>query len=141
MSEHRNNPIAVLASMVPPLLPAGHAVQVRLLVDVSPARGVFVVESDEEEKKVMEAWSDANADRPDLPDPVFFRPGQPIPSEHCDAVVVLATSVQDQTRGGIVGLNGKAPKLPTSTVLHTEIARMPLTKWQAAHGQQLKGAK
>ena len=143
MPEHKTNPTAVLNSMLPELLPHGHAMLVQLVAKVVPSAGVLLYPA-EHMRKVGEAfeiqefggetWSPA-------PEGVrVVHPiGQPLPPELCDVVIMLGTSVQDQMSRGIVVSGSRQEQHNTSHVMHGELMRMPLIEWQKQHAGNLRG--
>ena len=161
MSEHKSNPAAILHSMLPELLPHGHAVGVQLPIEVVPAAGVLLYPA-EHMRKVDEAFevqpfqaatvdplatpmSGVTAEKwgdwqpPPAGVRVVHPIGQPLPPELCDVVMMFGTSVQDGMSGGLVTAGGQAARYRTSHVMHGELMRMPLVEWQKQHLVQLRG--
>ena len=169
MSEHKSNPAAILHSMLPELLPHGHAAIVNIVIDVVPAAGVlpWPAESmrttgDGKVEILLRTHHALVVDKTavagvptDLPmgeaKPVeewgpppagvrLVHPlGQPLPPEFCDVVMMFGTAVQDGMSKGLVTAAGQPARYRTSNVMHGELMRMPLLEWQRGHAEQLRG--
>jgi hypothetical protein len=148
MSEHSSNPKAIEVAMLPPLLPVGVVAGVHFNIEVDTQANVIVLPTDrirttERGCEIMalaeaENYTEATWRLP--PDGSYIHElGKPLPPEHCDVVVVLATVAQDTLVKPV--LTPGSPAMPTnvSMVRHRVIMRMPLVDWQAMHMAQLKG--
>lgn len=159
MSDHKMNPTAVMQSMLPQLLPHGHACAIQLVIEVVPAAGVLPYPAEHMRKVKGDTLPGApdvavigQGDRFEIQEfgkeewvapPAGVRVvhpiGQPLPPELCDVVLMFGTSVQDGMKGGLVVAGGQAPRFPTSHLMHGELMRKPLVEWQKMHMMQLRG--
>jgi hypothetical protein len=144
MPEHKSNIDAVLHHMMPTPLPAGCVAIGLLTVKVLPAAGVLLYPAQlmrkteagafEIQRPPSEVWEPA-------PEGVrVVHPiGQPLPPELCDIVLMAGTMVKDTLSPNLLAGPGQKPTAKTSTLMHGEMSRMPLTVWQEGHMRQLRG--
>jgi hypothetical protein len=67
--------------------------------------------------------------------------GKPLPTEHCDAVIVLCTVAQDTLDRPIITPGSAMPAPKVSMQPHVVVARMPLVDWQRGHMANLRGVQ
>lgn len=139
MSEHRTNPMAIGASMLPAVVGTNRDLQVALTTHVEPSAHVMIVPAGRlrEEARIQEYQNEVG-EWVTVPMGKTCRVfGEPLASSDCDLVISIASRVVD-TGLVLTGPNGahgrRASQIPLG-----EILRVPLAAFQARHEDNLSG--
>ena len=152
MSEHKQNPNALMAATLPDLLPAGCASQVLLESRVVPMKHVLVLAEENIQRSLIDGkvtairtpggeWQPVpmvivNGEQVPA---VVHQLGTPLPPELCDMAIMIGTGVVDTLSMSLVVPGGPPPQPRTSGMPHGELLRMPLVMWREQHMRKLRG--
>lgn len=143
MSEHKNNPRALMHDTLPTLMPVGHRVGVDIQLQVVPKANVMLVPPQRMRTAADGAieilTGDPEAWRSPPAGAKLFELGKPMPPEACDVVAILGTVVEDMLGPKLIGAGGQQPQGRVSSGPMAVIARAPLVQWQASHTLGLRG--
>ena len=143
MSDHKNNPRALMNDTLPLLLPVGHRVGVDIQLQVMPRVNVMLVRPDRMRTTAEGAIEVLAGEPGEWRSPPagaeVHELGKPLSPEKCDVVAIVGTMVEDMLGPKLLAPGGQQPQGRVSSGPLAIIARAPLDLWQKRHLETLRG--
>lgn len=142
MGEHKDNPRALLADSIPPLLPVGCRVAVDIQLQVMPKVNVMLAPAAKMRTTAeghIEVLAPDGSWKPAPAGVDVCELGKPLPPEKCDVVAILGATVEDVLGPKLLQPGEQQPRGRVSTGPMGILMRVPLDKWQASHLNALRG--